>query len=116
MTGLFSTLMAWDLTSFLNNATSQLKVWGGALIILLGVVMIVVGIVQLAKGLISHGKTQVNWLIVAALVIVGGALVAGGWTLVANIASGGKKTIEDLGNSSGGTNTIILSNLMHFLW
>lgn len=116
MTGLISTLMEWDLTSFLSNATSQLKVWGGAFIILLGVAMIVVGVYQLAKGLISHGKTQVNWFIVVALIIAGGALAAGGWALVSDIASGGKKTIEDLGNSSGRTSTIILSNLMRFLW
>lgn len=116
MTGLISTLMAWDLTSFLTNSTNQLKAWGGLFIILLGVAMIVVGIYQLAKGLIAHGKTQVNWFVVVALIIAGGALTAGGWTLVSGIASGGKKTIEDLGNSSGRTSTIILSNLMRFLW
>lgn len=116
MTGLISTLMAWDLTSFLTNSTNQLQVWGGSFIMLLGVAMVVVGIYQLAKGLIAHGKTQVNWFVVVALIIAGGALLAGGWTLVSTIAKDGEKTIKELGNSSGRASTIILSNLMQFLW
>ena len=91
--------MAWDLGSFLQNATETLKQWGGYLIILIGVVMVIASVYQIAKGLISHGKTQTNWAIAIILLILGGAFMVGGFSFVSNIASGGKKTIEDLGQT-----------------
>ena len=38
---------------------------------------------------------------IAALIIVGGALAAGGWDLMDLISSGGQKTITDLGTGGG---------------
>lgn len=92
----------WDLGNFLKNATTTLKGWGNLLIILLGVVMIIVGVVKLVKGLISQGRGQTNWVVVILLLVVGGALMVGGFTWVSGIAQGGKKTIDDLGSGSGG--------------
>lgn len=90
---------AWDLGSFLQNATTTLKEWGGYLIILIGVVMVIASVYQIAKGLITHGKGQpTNWAIAIVLLILGGAFMVGGFSFVSNIASGGKQTIEDLGN------------------
>lgn len=94
---------SWSVTNFLNNATSQIQEWLGALIVLIGFVMVGFGVYQIAKGLISHGKQQTNWVIAILLLIMGGALVAGGFSLVMTIAEGGKQTIEDLGNSNGAT-------------
>lgn len=91
--------MAWDLGSFLQNATQTLKDWGGYLIILIGVVMVIAAVYQIAKGLMSHGKTQTSWPIAIILLILGGAFMVGGFSFVSNIASGGKKTIEDLGQT-----------------
>lgn len=100
---------AWDFGAFLQNATNTLRTWGGYGIVLIGVVMIIIGVYQIAKGFISHGKTQTNWFIAIALLVLGGALMVGGWAWVAEIASGGKKTIDDLGNGgTGGTSTILL--------
>lgn len=109
MMNLLSMPMAWDLGSFLQNATSTLKTWGGYLIILIGVVMVVWSVVMIARGLISHGKTQVSWPVAIILLILGGAFMFGGFSFVENIASGGKKTIEDLGNST----ILMLSTLLH---
>ena len=109
MMNLLSTPMAWDLGSFLQNATSTLKTWGGYLIILIGVVMVVWSVVMMARGLISHGKIQVSWPVAIILLILGGAFMVGGFSFVANIASGGKQTIEDLGNGT----ILILSTLLH---
>ena len=92
-------LMAWDLGSFLQHSTETLKKWGGYLIILIGVVMVIASVYQIAKGLISHGKTQTNWAIAIILLILGGAFMVGGFSFVSNIASGGRKTIEDLGQT-----------------
>ena len=94
----------WDLTTFLGNATAQLEIWGGLLMVLLGVVMIIVAIWRIAKGLISHGKTQTNWFVAIALLLLGGALagLGGGraaWEWVSGIAKGGKQTIDDLGTT-----------------
>lgn len=91
--------LAWDIGTFLQNATNTLKEWGNYFIILIGVVMVVVAVYQIAKGLISHGKTQTNWFVAAGLLLVGGALMVGGFTWVAGIAEGGKKTIDDLGST-----------------
>ena len=101
--------LAWDLGSFLQNATSTLKTWGGYLIILIGVVMVVWSVVMIARGLISHGKTQTSWPVAIILLILGGAFMVGGFSFVANIASGGKRTIEDLGNGT----ILMLSTLLH---
>lgn len=93
----------WDLTTFLGNATTQLKTWGGLLMVLLGVVMVIVAIWQISKGLISHGKTQTNWFVAIALLLLGGALAGLGgdaaWGWVSGIAAGGKQTIDDLGTT-----------------
>lgn len=88
---------AWDLGTFLQNAKTTIEKWGGYFIMLLGVIMVVVAVYQAAKGLINPQKAQTNWLIVASLLILGGALTVGGYTWVSGIASGGKTTIDDLG-------------------
>lgn len=93
----------WDLGTFLQNSSTTLQTWGGYFFALVGVIMIIVGIYQIAKGFISHGKTQTNWFIAIALLVIGGALLVGGWSWVAGIAKGGKKTIDDLGNGTGDT-------------
>lgn len=99
ITAMTAVPMAWDLGSFLQHATETLKQWGGYLIILIGVVMVVFSVYQIAKGLISHGKTQTNWAVAIILLVLGGAFMVGGFQFVANIASGGRKTIEDLGQT-----------------
>ena len=91
----------WSIANFLTNATSAIQNWGSLVIILIGVVMIIVAVYQIAKGLISHGKTQTNWAVAILLLLIGGVFMAGGFQFVANIAQGGKTTIEDLG--AGGT-------------
>lgn len=102
-----SSVLAWDITTFLTNATTTLKSWGSLLMILIGVVMVIVAIWQIATGLISHGKKPTNWFVAILLLLVGGALAAfsgnAAWDWVSSIAAGGKKTIDDLGG--GGTPT-----------
>ncbi|GAA3257406.1 hypothetical protein ACIGFK_01800 [Streptomyces sp. NPDC085524] len=94
---------AWDLTSFLQNAKSQVQLWGGSVLMLLGVVGLVWGGVLLIKKLMANPQSagqQQGWGTIALLVLVGGALGTGGWTLISTIGSGGQQTITDLG---GGT-------------
>lgn len=95
--------MAWDLGTFLDNATKTLTNWGGLLFILLGVVCIIIGIYKIVKGLITHGQNgqPVNWLVAIGLIILGGVLVTtGSFGFIQGIAEDQKKTIEDLGNAT----------------
>ncbi len=94
---LMTIFMDWDLTTFLKNSTVQLKKWGAALIAIIGVVLIIVAIVQIAKKFISPQGAPGGWAMPIVCFIVGGAFLIGGWNLVASIARGGQKTIEDLG-------------------
>lgn len=92
----------WDITSFFKNAASYVKIAGGALLTLMGVVAVVWGGVKLVKKLMGgQGAQQESWFMIAALIIVGGALAAGGWNLMDLISSGGQKTITDLGTGGG---------------
>lgn len=99
----------WDVGSFLINSKEQLKQWGGLVISLLGVILIIVGVFQLVKKFISPQSAQGGWVMPIIMVIVGGALLTGGWSLLAKIAGGGQKTIEDLGTSDAGA--VIVYNL-----
>lgn len=89
----------WDVGSFLTNSTDQLKTWGGLVISLLGVILIIVGVFQLVKKFISPQQGGGGWAMPIVMIIVGGALLTGGWALLAKIAGGGQKTIEDLGSA-----------------
>jgi uncharacterized SAM-binding protein YcdF (DUF218 family) len=94
---------AWDLTSFLENAKSQIQLWGGLLLMLLGAVGLIWGGVLLIKKLMANPQTagqQQGWGSIALLILIGGALGTGGWQLISTVGSGGQQTIEDLG---GGT-------------
>lgn len=96
-------LAAWDLGSFLQNATTAVKTWGGYFIILVGVIMIIASVYQIARGLMSRGpQGQTNWIVAILLLLLGGAFSVGGYEFVSSIAAGGKATIEALGNGTGG--------------
>ncbi|MYR57343.1 hypothetical protein GTY54_14265 [Streptomyces sp. SID625] len=94
---------AWDLTSFLQNAKAQIQLWGGLLLMLLGAVGLVWGGVVLIKKLMANPQSvgqQQGWGTIALLILVGGALGTGGWSMISTVGSGGQQTITDLG---GGT-------------
>lgn len=102
---------SWDLTSFLENAKSQIQLWGGLLLMLLGAVGLVWGGVLLIKKLMGNPQQgqQHGWGTIALLILVGGALGTGGWQLISTIGSGGQQTIEDLG---GGTLIVQVNELV----
>ncbi|MFK0154243.1 hypothetical protein ACIQVK_19485 [Streptomyces sp. NPDC090493] len=94
---------AWDLTSFLQNAKSAIQQWGGLLLMLFGAVGLVWGGVLLMRKLMANPQSagqQQSYFVIALLILVGGALSTGGWSLISTVGSGGQQTITDLG---GGT-------------
>lgn len=91
---------AWDLVSFLENAGEYVKTGGGALLILMGLAALVWGGVLLLKKLMGGQQNQDSWIKIIGMMIIGGAIAVGGFTLIFTIGSGGKKTIEDLGGAT----------------
>lgn len=91
---------SWSFRNFLSNSATTLRDWANLGFIVIGIVCLIVGIVMLVKGLMTHGRGQTNWVVVVALILIGGALtVSGAYTWVQNIAQGGKETIDDLGGT-----------------
>ncbi|MGX1266751.1 hypothetical protein RKD55_004695 [Rossellomorea marisflavi] len=91
----------WDLRSFLTNSFSTAGEWISLAIMILGLVAVAISVWQIVTGLISQGKKQTNWAVSIMLLLVGGALsMTTGFQFVQSIASGGRKTIEDLGGQT----------------
>lgn len=97
----------WDIGGILQGLTKVGKEWGNYFIILMGVIMLLVGAFHIAKGLMSQGRSQVNWALAIILIIAGGAFMAGGWTLIQDLASGGEATIRQI----PGADTILMNLL-----
>jgi len=91
----------WDLRSFLTNMFNTLGDWISLAVMILGIVAVGYAIWQIVSGLMSQGKKQTNWAVAIMLLLVGGALsMTTGFEFVQSIASGGRKTIEDLGGQT----------------
>lgn len=87
----------WDLVSFFDNARTYVGTAGGGLLTLMGTVGVVWGGVLLIKKLMASQQDQTSWIKIIGLILIGGALMVGGFSLISNIAAGGRTTIEDLG-------------------
>ena len=91
----------WDLISAINNSKNYAATFGGAFVGLIGIAVIIWAVFQLGLKIIGSEKgRQTSWFMVIAGIVVGGALVYGGWQLIMSVAQGGHQTINDLG---GGT-------------
>lgn len=98
----------FKISTLLKSLQGSLNNWVQWIVTIVGVVMVGFGIYKLAKGLISHGKGQpTNWVIVFALIIVGGVMMgSGGWNLLGDISKGGKATIDDFNAGNPDTTTV----------
>lgn len=93
---------SWDLESFFDNATDYTQTVGGAFLALIGISGLTWGGFLLVRKLMGgQSAQQDSWFKIVALILVGGAMLFGGMTLLLNFAQGGKDTIENFGN--GGT-------------
>ncbi len=89
---------AWDLVSFFENAKDYVGVAGGAFISLLGLVLLVVAAFFIVRKFMGgQSAQQDSWVKIAVMILIGGALMVGGISLLTSIASGGEQTIKDLG-------------------
>lgn len=89
---------SWSISGLLKAGRDSIAGYVQVIIVIVGVVMVGVGVYQVAKNLISHGKGQTNWVVTFALIMIGGMLMlSGGWTVLENIGTGSKETLDDLG-------------------
>lgn len=103
---------AFDVGTFLKNATTTTQGWGGLALGLVGTVgMVVLGIMLVVK-FFTNSLQQWSWIKLIIGLLASGAAAAGGFALINSIASGGKKTIEDLGNGTSGDALINLAQLV----
>lgn len=101
---------SWDLESFFDNATDYTQTVGGAFLALIGIGGLTWGGFLLVRKLMGgQSAQQDSWFKIVALILVGGAMLFGGMTLLLNFAEGGKDTIENFG--SGGGATVLVDQL-----
>ena len=101
---------SWDLESFFNNATDYTQTIGGAFLALICIAGLTWGGFLLVRKLMGGQQAQQDsWFKIVALILVGGAMLFGGMTLLLNFAEGGKDTIENFG--SGGGATVLVDQL-----
>lgn len=103
---------AWDVVSFLNNAGDYAKQVGQPLLILMGIAVLIWGFVKLAMKVMASPQSagqQSSWGMIGVMILVGGAMMIGGFRLAETVGSGGQDTITDMG---GGV--ILLAQLMGF--
>lgn len=92
---------SWSISKFLGAMQNSLTYYVKIIVLAIGVVMVGAGIFQVAKNLISHGKSQTNWVVTFALIIIGGTLMlTGGWTVIGNIAQGSKTSLDNMGKGA----------------
>lgn len=94
---------AWDVVSFLENAGDYLKQIGQPLLIIMGIALLIWGFVKAAMKLLGNPQSSQqhgSWGLIVVMIIVGGALMIGGFNLAETVGSGGKDTIIDMGGGS----------------
>ncbi|MDR0594186.1 MAG: hypothetical protein LBG60_13235 [Bifidobacteriaceae bacterium] len=87
----------WEIGNFFTNAQTSLKSIGAVFLGLLGVVCLIAGATFVVQKLMSEHSRR-SWFTVIALILVGGLLLVGGFSIVQSIASGAQETVVELGN------------------
>ena len=96
----------WTISGFLDALQRSIGNYVQIIIMIIGLVMVGVGIYQIAKNLISGGKGQTNWVTTFILIIVGGTfMLSGGWNVIRHFASGGKTTLDNMGQGTADDGT-----------
>ena len=88
-------LGATSIGKFLGTLLGNIQNYVFIIIMIVGIVMVGAGIIQVAKNLISHGKTQTNWIVTIALIVIGGILMlTGGFDVVAKFTKDSETTLD----------------------
>lgn len=85
----------------LKNATNLIRTWGSGFLMIMGAVGLVWAGYNIISGLMSEQK-QVNWVAQIGLIIISGALLASGFSLMDRFSNLGRTTIEGLQGDNNG--------------
>lgn len=91
----------WNITTFFENGKDTAETAGGAFLALIGVIALLVAGFKVFQKL-TNEQSRESWAKIVGLVVLGGVLLYGGYAMLANLAEGGKNTIDEFGDSGGG--------------
>lgn len=95
----------WDLIEFFTNGQSYAEKAGGAFLGLVGVFCLLFAAWKAFQKL-TNEQSRESWGKVIALIALGGVLLFGGYQLIADLAEGGKDTVDNFGDNGGGAITV----------
>lgn len=88
--------------TFIQTMGKNIGSWVKMIVMIIGVIMVGAGIYQTAHNLISHGKSQTNWIVTLALIILGAILMlTGGWDFIQTFSNAGKTTLNNAAKGNG---------------
>lgn len=91
----------WDLVEFFTNGQDYAEKAGGAFLGVVGVVCLLFAAWKLFQKLVNE-QSRESWAKVAGLIMLGGVLVFGGYSMLSDLAEGGKDTVDNFGDTGGG--------------
>lgn len=91
----------WDLVEFFTNGQSYAEKAGGAFLGVVGVFCLLFAAWKAFQKL-TNEQSRESWGKVAGLIGLGGVLIFGGYQLIADLAEGGKDTVDNFGDNGGG--------------
>lgn len=92
----------WDITTFFENGQNYAETAGGAFLGLIGVFCLLFAGWKVFHKLVNE-QSRESWGKVIGLVALGGVLLFGGYSMLRDLAEGGKDTVENFGDTSSGT-------------
>ena len=95
MFDLFGTSM-FTIDKFLNTLNDKFRTWAGLVVGIIGAIVFVAGLWKCAKGFISD-RAQTNWPMAIAGLVLGGALMVGGYALLQSASNDVLNELESYG-------------------
>jgi uncharacterized membrane protein len=105
------TTAGWTLDTALKNFENFLKNEGGVVLAIVGVLLILFAGFKFAKAIWGQQEKGKNATVGGIAIIVGGAMLFGGWSLFSTMANGGNSTVQQMG---GGFTIPIVTVLQSF--
>lgn len=91
----------WDLVEFFTNGQNYAEKAGGAFLGLVGVFCLLFAAWKIFQKL-TNEQSRESWGKIAGLVLLGGVLLFGGYSMLSDLAEGGKDTVDNFGDNGGG--------------
>lgn len=93
----------WSLEDGLTGARSYGSKIGGIIISIIGLIIVIYAAFLIFKAITGQQGSGGTWAKAAVALVVGGALLFGGFTLFSTVTKDMNKTVESFGNGGEGT-------------